>query len=329
MPEMTSVTRPFRFGVLAESAQTPHQLLATARAAEDAGYATLLIRDHILEAPFGHQLGPLTALTAVACATTRLRIGTLVFANDFRPPVLLAKELATLDQLSGGRLEIGLGTGFLRGEYDAAGLAFDAPKMKVDRIEEAIQLYKRLLSGQPCTFEGEHYQLAAFDSFPAPIQRPHPPILIGAGGKRMLRLAGREANSVSLLSSSTADGVLTRSLEQRRPAAVAQQVAWVREGAGSRFSEVELSVVAAINVTDDRHAAARDYARQQGWSASEITPSEVLELPTVLFGTPAEIVQAMAARREQFGLSYFVVSDRQVAEFAPVVALAADAILPA
>lgn len=184
---------------LAESARTPDQLLATARAAEAAGYTTLLIRDHVLEAPFGHQLGPLTALTAVACATTRLRIGTLVFANDFRPPVLLAKELATLDQLSGGRLEIGLGTGFLRGEYDAAGLAFDEPRVKVDRFEEAIQLHKRLLSGQSCTFEGAHY----------------------------------------------------------------------------------------------------------------------------LFGTPAKIVQAMTARREQLGLSYFVISDRQAAEFAPVVALAA------
>ena len=216
---------PFRFGVLAEHVQTRDALIDTAHQAEELGYATFLIRDHFLEEPFGHQLAPLAALATVAAVTERLRIGTLVIANDYRPPVLLAKEAATLDLLSGGRFELGLGTGFLRAEYDQAGIPFDPPGVRVDRFAESLRVLKGLFAAAPFTFSGEHYSLTDFDAFPKPVQRPHPPILVGAGGKRMLSLAAREADIIGILTTSTANGVISGGPEPRMAAAVAQQLA--------------------------------------------------------------------------------------------------------
>jgi len=167
--------RPFRFGVLGEHARTPGALVGTARAAEAAGYVTFLLRDHLVAEPFGHQLAPLVALATVAAATTTLRVGTLVLANDFRHPAVLAKEVATLDVLSGGRFELGIGAGWLRDEYARAGLGFDRAGVRIDRLEEALRVLKDLLGGGPVTVEGDHYALAGLANFPRPAQRPRPP----------------------------------------------------------------------------------------------------------------------------------------------------------
>src|SRR5262245_8132972 len=238
--------RPFRFGVLAESAQTAEQLLDTARRAEDAGFSILLIRDHLVQDPFPHQLGPLTALAAVASATRTLRVGTLVISNDFRHPAVLAKEVATLDVLSGGRVELGMGAGFLRRDYDEAGLPFDEPRDRVGRLEEALRLLKALFGPDPVTHHGQHYAVERLDGFPKPVQRPHPPLQVAAARPRMLAIAAREADIVSLQTVSTAGGVLTDDPAGRSAGAVADQIARLRDAAGDRFDQLALSTTAAM-----------------------------------------------------------------------------------
>jgi len=198
--------RPFRFGLLGESVRSATELVDTARRAEVAGFATFLIRDHFIEEPFGHQLAPFAALATVAAATDRLRVGSLVICNDYRHPVLLAKEVATLDLLSGGRFELGLGAGFSRPEYEQAGLPYDPPGVRVDRFEEALQVLKGLFGAEPFTFSGSFYTVTDLDSFPKPIQQPHPPILVGAGGRRMLSIAARQADIIGILTAAVGTG---------------------------------------------------------------------------------------------------------------------------
>src|SRR5499426_2270756 len=198
--------RPFRFGLLGENARSAKELVDTAHRAEEAGFATFLLRDHFIEEPFGHQLAPLAALATVAATTQSLRVGSLVLCNDYRHPVLLAKEVATLDLLSGGRFELGLGAGFSRPEYEAAGLPFDPPGVRVDRLAEALQVFKGLFGAAPFTFAGRFYTVTKLDAFPKPAQRPHPPILVGAGGRRMLGIAAREADIVGIQTASLRTG---------------------------------------------------------------------------------------------------------------------------
>jgi probable F420-dependent oxidoreductase len=180
--------RPFRFGVLGEGIRSGEGLLTEARRAETLGFSTLLLRDHFVREPFGDQLAPMVALTAAA-ATRTLRVGTLVLDNDWRHPVLLAKEAATLDLLSGGRFELGIGAGWLREEYRRAGMPFDPPGVRVGRLEESLRVLKGLLAGPAFAFAGAHYSVTGLEGFPRPVQRPRPPILVGAGSKRMLGIA--------------------------------------------------------------------------------------------------------------------------------------------
>jgi probable F420-dependent oxidoreductase len=309
--------RPFRFGLMAESVRSRNDLIRTARAAEAVGYDVLLIRDHWQEEPFGHQLAPLTALAVAAEATTRLRVGSMVFSNDYRHPVVLAKEAATLDLLSGGRFELGLGAGFHRTEYEAAGLAFDRPGVRVDRLEESVRLLKGLFGEEPYTFHGEHFRVADLDLFPKPVQRPHPPLLVAGSGRRMLSLAGREADIVGVQTVSTASGSLGSEPDERLAARVAQKIAWIREAAGDRFDRMELNTFATFVFAEDRETAARRYAAEQGW---EDLPLElILDMPAVFLGTVEEIVADIIARRERFGFSYFVVSDTDLERAAPIV----------
>ena len=315
-------SRPFRFGVLCESARTTQDLLATAHEAEASGYATFLIRDHLLDQPFAHQFAPLASLAWVASTTRTLRVGSMVIANDYRPPVQLAKELATLDALSGGRVELGLGAGFLEAEYRPAGIPFERPGLRVDRLEEAIQVYKGLLSQDQVTFHGEHYDLTEFDNFPKPIQRPHVPIMVAGGSKRMLTLAGREADIVGLMGVSTGGGVMMSDPGRRSAAGVSQQVEWVRAGAGDRFDQVELSTVITPIATADTRAARRDaaeqYAREQGWP--DVTADQILEMPSMLIGSPEQMAADLEARRAELAISYYVLSDKHARVLAPLVA---------
>lgn len=308
----------FRFGVINEQPAAPPAWRTHVREVEARGYSTFLIRDHFVPDYFGEQYAPVPALATAAALTTTLRIGTLVLDNDYRHPVMLAKEAATLDVLSDGRLELGLGAGWLQTEYVQAGMPYDPAGVRISRLEEALVVLKGLFAEAPVQFAGQHYTVAGLSTFPRPAQRPHPPILIGGGHRRMLTLAGREANSVGILTTSVASGQVRDQPENRRSAHVAQQVAWVREGAGARFPEVELSLVASLIVTDQRRTATEGWIRERGWSG--LTPEAVWDMPAVLIGSVDQICNDLEHRREVFGFSYYIVSDAQCDAFAPIVA---------
>jgi probable F420-dependent oxidoreductase len=313
----------FRFGVVGESIGSATELVDRARRAEELGYDTLLLRDHFVAEPFGHQLAPLIALSAAAGATSTLRVGTLVLANDYRHPVLLAKEAATLDVLSGGRLELGLGAGWLSAEYAAAGVAFDPPGDRVSRLDESIRLLKALFEGGPVTFDGRHYHVTELDNYPRPAQRPHPPLLVGAGSRRMLGLAGRHADIVGILPKALPSGTISEDISERTPATTAQKIAWIREGAGDRFAGLELSMMVSPVITADYRNAERQFAVERGWGTG--AADLVQDMPSAFIGPVERIAELMLARREEYGFSYYVVSDRAMQAFSPVVAKLAGA----
>jgi probable F420-dependent oxidoreductase len=309
--------RPFRFGVIGEAITSRERLLDTAHRAEALGYSTLLLRDHFVPEPFGDQLAPLVALMAAAGATRTLRVGSLVLDNDYRHPVVLAKEAATLDLLSEGRFELGIGAGWLRDEYERAGLPFDPPAVRVGRLEESLQVLKGLLAGPALTFKGEAYAVDGIAGFPAPVQRPHPPILVGAGSRRMLKIAGREADIVGILPRARPEGTISGELSERSPERIARKVEWVEQAAEERSRQVELSMVLSVALGHDPRKAAEQYAVEHGWgvAASKL----VLAMPAVVAGPADRVAEELQARRDRYGFSYLVVTDAAMEAFAPVV----------
>ncbi|MCO5969600.1 TIGR03621 family F420-dependent LLM class oxidoreductase [Actinoallomurus soli] len=296
--------RPFRFGAVLRDADTAAAWAAKARRLEDSGFDVLLVPDHLV----GPRFAPIAALTAAACATTRLRIGTLVFANDFRHPAVLAKETATLDLLSGGRLEVGLGTGWMAGDYTGAGLPLDPPGTRVARLAEGIQVLKGLWRGGPCSFAGEHYTVTGLEQRPLPVQRPHPPLVLGGGGPRMLRLAAREADVVNLTLRVRADGS-GPDTGDGGPGAFRRKVEIVREAAGARFPAIELGT-SVLRVGPDRTAEA--------WSAAD--PAAQSGTPQVLTGDTPAVCDALHRWRDDLGVSYYVLHhEADLDAFAPVV----------
>lgn len=283
---------PFRFGL-----QLAHPLAGTtwaetARRVEDAGFSTLFMPDH-----FEDQLAPVPALAAAAAVTSELRVGALVFGNDFRHPVVLAKEMATIDVLSGGRLELGIGAGWLRADYDQAGMSYDRPGVRIERLAESLAIMKGLMSDGPFSFEGEHYSISELDGLP----KPHagvPPIVIGGGGKRMLTFAAQHANIVGIVpnlrSGELGEDVFSDSMGDRFD----QKVAWVRDAAGDRDIELS-SLTLALAFTDDKATAAERIAGLFG-----VTTERILDTPAVLIGSPGEIADTLRARRERWGFSY-------------------------
>lgn len=310
---------PFRFGLVADRADSLPGLLETARRAEASGFATLLLRDHLVDEPFGPQFAPLAGLAAVAMATTTLRLGTLVLDNDFRHPAVLAKELLTLDALSGGRLEVGLGAGWLAAEYRQSGIPFDRAGVRIDRLAESLAVLDQLLRGESVTRDGTHVRLDGLTLFPPPTQRPRPPLLVGGGARRMLTLAGATADIVSVLTSSVGSGTLDPGPAGRSFAAVAERVGWVRDGADNRFPEIELSLFPSIVPTDAAPAdAAADFARRHGWHGC--SAAEVLDMPSVLIGSLNTLADRLRTLRERLGFSYVVVSEADLEPVAPLVA---------
>ncbi len=315
--------RPFRFGLLGESVRSAADLLDTARRAETAGYATFLMRDHFIEEPFGHQLAPVAALATAAAVTKTLRAGSLVICNDYRHPAVVAKEAATLDLLSGGRFELGLGAGFSQPEYEAAGIPYDPPGVRVDRLAEALQVIKGLFGPVPFSFSGRFYSVSKLDLFPKPVQRPHPPILVGAGGKRMLSIAAREADIIGIQTAAVGTGRRVPDPSGLLPEAVAAKIAWIRQEAGSRFNDIELSIVSSVVIAANRREAAERLAREREWVG--VSADRVLEMPSIFIGSVDQIVSEMQARRERYGISYYVVSDKGMEAVAPIVARLAGA----
>jgi len=319
--------RAFRFGVLGESVRSAAELVNAARRAEIAGYATFLIRDHFIEEPLGHQLAPIAALATVAAATKTLRVGSLVICNDYRHPVVLAKEVATLDVLSGGRFELGLGAGFSRPEYEAAGLPYDPPGVRVGRFAEALQVFKGLFDAGAFTFSGRFYTVTKVDSFPKPVQRPHPPILVGASGRRMLSIAAREANIIGIQTAAPGNplAISNRSAGRRVGSdpsgllaeSIGEKIGWIRHEAGSRFDAIELSIVSSVVLAENRREAAEGLMRQREWDG--ISVDRVLEMPSIFIGSVDQIAHEMQVRRERYGISYHVVRDSGLETLAPIV----------
>lgn len=304
------MTRPFRFGVQTRTAENRSDWVELARKIEDRGYDTLTLPDHLDE-----QLSPTVALMAAADATESLRVGTLVWCNDYRHPVMLAKEAATLDLLSDGRLEFGIGAGWMVSDYEEAGLTYDRPGVRIERMVEAVEVIKGMFADGPYSFQGEHYQITNLNGTPKPTQTPHPPFLIGGGGPRFLRLAGKLADIVGI-NPNLAAGVIDASLANDVTAErYAEKIEWVKEGAGDRFDDIELQVrTFFVTVTDDRQGAAEALA-----AGFNMTAEEGLASPLALVGTPAQIAEDLRERRELYGFSYIIVGQEEFEAFAPVV----------
>lgn len=300
--------RPFRFGVQLRGATSGQEWRAKCRRAEALGYDTLAVADH-----FPRGLGPFAALATAAAATDRIRVGAFVFANDFRHPAVLAKEAATLDLLSDGRLEVGIGAGWLRAEYEATGIPFDRAGVRIERLAEAIPLIKRLWTEDNVTAQGRFYQATDLTITPRPVQAPHPPVMVGGGGQRVLSLAARHAEIVALNPRATPEGVPDR--RDITAEATARKLAWVREAAGARFPDLELNIIALrVVTTADRAATAHQLAQELG-----LTPDEVLASPHVLLGSAEEMAETLRQRRDRYGISYVTVTEDGLESFAPVM----------
>lgn len=305
--------RPFRFAaqLSATPAGTARAWAEQARRAEDLGYSVLSMPDH-----FGDQLAPVPALAAAASATTELRIGALVFGNDYRHPVVLAKEASTLDVLSDGRFELSLGAGWMRTDYDESGITYDEPKVRVERFEEGVQVIQGLLhTDGPFSFHGRHYTVRNHTLLPRPKQQPAPPLVLGGGGRRVLSFAARHADIVSINVNLVAGTAGPETAPNATPERTREKVAWVREAAGDRFDDLELNaLIGFVMVTDDAAAVAEAMAPHFG-----TTPEEALHIPLALLGTIEEMTEELRWRRQEYGISYWTIEGDSWEALGPVV----------
>jgi probable F420-dependent oxidoreductase len=296
------MAKPFRFAAsMPRLTQPASAWRDQVRRIEDLGFSAVAISDHFTQ---GWVMEPLVAMTAAADATSTLRVLALVLGNDYRHPVLLHKALATLDVLSGGRVEIGLGAGWMRSDYDAAGMRLDPPGLRIDRLAESIELLKALFSAGTVDHDGRHYQVAGLDGLPKPVQVPHPPILIGGGSRRVLELAGRSADVVGInpsMRAGVARGSAVLDLTSER---VAAKLAWARAAAVAAGRDpdtlhYQLSVL-ALEVTDV--TGARPWVSSLAADAGDLA---ALTSPAVLRGTAARCAEELQGYRERLGLNYF------------------------
>ena len=296
----------FRFGVNNTGASSLAEWQEYARKAEDLGYTNLIMQDHL-----DRQFSPFPALMSAAAVTTRVRLTTLVLDNDFRHPAVVAKDAATVDLLTEGRLELGLGAGWLQADYEKIGLTFDPPAKRMERFKEAVAIVKGFFEEEGAfSFRGEHYTITELEGWPPSIQQPHPPLLIGGRQKRMLSFAAQEADIVSI---SMLD---PRGPDLPKPPAFAEKVRWVKEAAGERYGAIELHANAGgLQVTDDAESAIAEAAQRL-----RIDPEEVLLNPANLIGSVDSIVEQIEAWRETCGLNYIVFPVRKMMEAAPIVA---------
>jgi probable F420-dependent oxidoreductase len=299
--------RPFRFGYTGGASSKKAKLLESARTVEALGYSTFGLADHFVR-PFA----PLVAGQAVADATTTLRITQTVLAQDFREPAVLAKELATLDVLSEGRLQVGLGAGWLQQEYEDAGMRFDPAPIRIARLEEMAIILKGLFGDEPFSFSGDHYTITALQGRPTPVQRPRPPIMIGGGGKQVLSVAARQADIVQLMPSNRG-GRTSLDPSQFSEAAIEEKIDWIRDAAGRRFDEIELSAqLLECKVTDRPVEHLSDLAMRiasvietMGGGRIDLGEEDLRRSPIVAVGDLDEVCQKLIDTRAKFGISYF------------------------
>lgn len=314
------MTRPFRFAVQGTKAASGTQWRDLARKVESLGYSTLFVADHYLgpgpaakaaSLPPQH-LAPISAMATAAAVTETLRVGCRVFCIDYHVPAALAKEAATLDLLSDGRLEFGIGAGWSSAEYDAMGLTFDTAPRRISKLEEVVALLKAHWLGEPLDVKGEFVNVSGYSGLPRPVQSPRPPIMIGGGKKRVLSLAAREADIVSINNvpfQAVNDDGLTPAEEAVR------RLGYVRAAAGDRFAGLDIEASPYFTeITDDKDAAIERVA-----GLMRVAPEVLADHPNVLVGTIDEIADRLVARRETFGANYVSVQQAQVDSFAPIV----------
>ena len=304
--------RKFRFGVQCSSASSAAEWRERARKMEDLGYSTLFAPDHFVGTP----LAPMVAVAMAAEATTTLRVGHLVLGNDYKHPAVVAKEAATIDLLSDGRMELGIGAGWMTVDYEALGIPYDRPGVRIERLEEALAVIKGCFRGEAFDFSGKHYTITGYAAEPKPVQQPHPPIVIGGGAPKVLRLAGREADIVGINPNLRKGEVTADAVESSLAEATREKIEWVREGAGDRFDDIELQIryfVAAI--TDDALGLAEMIAGAYGMKGEDALQSGV-----ALCGSVEECIDTLQQRREEWHVSYIVFGEDTFEQFAPVVA---------
>ncbi|MDZ4828356.1 MAG: TIGR03621 family F420-dependent LLM class oxidoreductase [Actinomycetota bacterium] len=319
---MTATPRPFRFLVQSYAATSPDDWREQARRAEAHGYESFHLADHYIGpgpalASTGHPVQVLAAIPAMAVAaeaTSTIRIGCRVLCIDYHQPVVLAKELATIGWFAGGRLDIGLGAGWLGAEYEAMGIPFDRAGIRIDRLAETIELVRAFCAGGALDIQGKHVYATGFDAIPVPPEAPR--IMVGGGAPRVLRLAGSTADTVSINFDNRAGRIGPEGLASGTAEGTAEKIGWIREGAGDRFDEVELEIAAYFTfVTDDRDGTLNAMAPMFG-----LSPDQFAEHPHALVGGIDEIVDILVERRERYGISSVTVGGDVMDAFAPVVA---------
>lgn len=314
MTSTKPIIRPFRFGVQASKAGSRKEWVELAKSTEDNGFSTLTMPDH-----FTDQLAPVPALMSAADATSKLRIGALVWDNDYKHPVVLAKELATMDLLSDGRLEIGIGAGWMATDYEQSGMVYDRPGVRIDRFLEGLEIIKRAMTGEKFSFTGQHYKITDYVSAPLPVQRPCPPILIGGGGPRVLKLAAQLADIVGINPSMKDGTVNAETITHMTADAVSEKIKIVENAAGTRMQNIELNIrTFLVNICDSADEAINGTANM-----FKVAPEMIANSPFALMGPPAKIAEDLLARRERWGLSYIIVGGEDVNSFAPVIKILA------
>jgi probable F420-dependent oxidoreductase len=310
---MTSM-RPFHFLADVHEIVTGPELAARAHRAEQLGYHALVIPDHLLG-----QLSPVVALATVAAATSTLRVSAFVMNNGLRHPAVLAQDLASIDVLSGGRVDIAIGAGWNKPEYDAIGLAFDPTPVRQARLAEAITVLKGLFAGSSFSFAGDHYTITDYSAEPVPVQRPHPPFMIGGGGRRTLTLAGREADIVGLAPRIKANAKVDAA--SITLAATREKIGWVRNAAGERFESLEFNIypsVWPVTVTDNLRSEARKVIDElRSRTGVELTEDEVIDSPHLFIGSVDRLVEKFLQLREELGISSILLGN--VGELEPVL----------
>jgi len=302
------VARKIRFSTQSGSQPTGQDWLARAKRLEAIGYATLSMPDHMV----GGAWSNMPALGAAAAVTTKLRLGNLVLDNDFRNPVVLAREFATLDVISNGRVEIGLGAGWFDRDYQSTGIAFDRGRVRVARLAEAVTLMKRLFTEDEVTFEGTYYRTAKSECRPKTVQQPRPPILIAAGGPEILKVAGREADIVAVIPPGA--GVQRPAPDDVAATGVRRQIDVIRDAAGSRFEEIELSCFLDVTLTDDREKTIAELAEK-----AKVDPAVLGSSVYRGIGTLDEVREHIVRVRRETGITYFCLRGPHAEELAPVV----------
>ena len=317
------MSQPFRFACQAYKATSRKEWVELARRVESQGYSALHVADHYIGPgpalePTGHGVQTLAAIPAMAVAaevTTTLRVGSRLFCVGYHQPVVLAKEAATLDLLSEGRLELGLGAGWLDREYAAMGIPFPPAPERIELLSETVDLISQCFAGGPVDLAGRQVQASGFTAVPAPVQSPRPPIMIGGGGRRVLTLAGQKADIVSINFNNASGTVGAASARSSTAEQTAAKIGWIRAGAGARFEQLELEIGAYfVAVRGSSGLTPADLGNRL-----HLAPEQLAEFPHALVGSVEEICETLQRRREQYGISYITVGDSVADSFAPVV----------